>query len=250
MLRRPDGQTPEIRARPAEGAGRPGPAHRRQPGGAGSGRRADRILGPPGHHRRARRRRAGGAGAGQLRRGGGRHLDAGHGRPGAAGGDAQGPAGRSRSSCCRPTATPASCMRAVHDGAFDYVNKDDGLEPLASAVQRAMDHVRLRRENRRLLEEQRQMNLLLEQKVRERTARAGRGEPAAVGRARRAGPGGGGPAGCPGPADPGGEDGHRRSVHRRHRPRDQQPARLPAARLRGAGALGVGVPGRRRSRRW
>ena len=61
-------------------------------------------------------------------------------------------------------------MRAVHDGAFDYVNKDDGLQPLASAVQRAMDHVRLRRENRRLLEEQRQMNLLLEQKVRERTA--------------------------------------------------------------------------------
>jgi CheY-like chemotaxis protein len=61
-------------------------------------------------------------------------------------------------------------MRAVHHGAFDYVNKDDGLEPLTSAVQRAMDHVRLRRENRRLLEEQRQMNLLLEQKVHERTA--------------------------------------------------------------------------------
>jgi signal transduction histidine kinase len=60
-------------------------------------------------------------------------------------------------------------MRAVHDGAFDYVNKDDGLEPLASAVKRAMAHTRLRRENLQLLEEQRQMNLLLEQKVRERT---------------------------------------------------------------------------------
>src|SRR5215213_7648559 len=44
-------------------------------------------------------------------------------------------------------------MRAVHDGAFDYVNKDDGLEPLASAVKRAMAHTRLRRENLQLLEE-------------------------------------------------------------------------------------------------
>ena len=61
-------------------------------------------------------------------------------------------------------------MRAVHEGAFDYVNKDDGLQPLASAVQRAMEHVRLLRENQRLLEAERQMNLLLEQKVRERTA--------------------------------------------------------------------------------
>ena len=61
-------------------------------------------------------------------------------------------------------------LRAVHHGAFDYVNKDDGLEPLATAVRRAMAHIRLRRENRLLLEEQRRMNLLLEQKVRERTA--------------------------------------------------------------------------------
>jgi signal transduction histidine kinase len=60
-------------------------------------------------------------------------------------------------------------LRAIHDGAFDYVNKDDGLEPLGSAVRRALDHARLVRENRHLLEEQRRMNLWLENKVRERT---------------------------------------------------------------------------------
>jgi signal transduction histidine kinase len=60
-------------------------------------------------------------------------------------------------------------LRAIHDGAFDYVNKDDGLEPLGSAVRRALEHARLVRENRRLIDEQRRMNLWLENKVRERT---------------------------------------------------------------------------------
>ncbi len=60
-------------------------------------------------------------------------------------------------------------LRAIHDGAFDYVNKDDGLEPLGSAVRRALEHARLVRENRRLMDEQRRMNLWLENKVRERT---------------------------------------------------------------------------------
>ncbi len=60
-------------------------------------------------------------------------------------------------------------LRAIHDGAFDYVNKDDGLEPLGSAVRRALDHARLVQENRRLIDEQRRMNLWLENKVRERT---------------------------------------------------------------------------------
>jgi signal transduction histidine kinase len=60
-------------------------------------------------------------------------------------------------------------LRAIHDGAFDYVNKDDGLESLGSTVRRALDHARLVRENRRLIEEQRRMNLWLEDKVRERT---------------------------------------------------------------------------------
>ena len=60
-------------------------------------------------------------------------------------------------------------LRAIHDGAFDYVNKGDGLEPLASAVRRAVAHTRLLRENRRLLEDQQRMNQMLEDKVRERT---------------------------------------------------------------------------------
>jgi signal transduction histidine kinase len=60
-------------------------------------------------------------------------------------------------------------LRAIHAGAFDYVNKDDGLEPLGSAVRRALDHARLVQENRRLIDEQRRMNLWLENKVRERT---------------------------------------------------------------------------------
>jgi signal transduction histidine kinase len=60
-------------------------------------------------------------------------------------------------------------LQAIHDGAFDYVNKDDGLEALGSAVRRALDHARLVRENRRLIDEQRRMNLWLENKVRERT---------------------------------------------------------------------------------
>src|SRR4029453_9508626 len=60
-------------------------------------------------------------------------------------------------------------LQAIHDGAFDYVDKEGGLEPLASAVQRALAHPRLLQENRRLLEEQRQMNQRLEEKVRART---------------------------------------------------------------------------------
>jgi signal transduction histidine kinase len=60
-------------------------------------------------------------------------------------------------------------LQAIHDGAFDYVEKEGGLEPLESAVQRALEHIRLVRENRRLLEEQRRMNQLLEEKVRART---------------------------------------------------------------------------------
>src|SRR4051794_27602694 len=60
-------------------------------------------------------------------------------------------------------------LKAIHDGAFDYVNKDDGLEALGSAIRRALEHARLVRENRRLLVELRGMNVSLEEKVRERT---------------------------------------------------------------------------------
>jgi two-component system NtrC family sensor kinase len=60
-------------------------------------------------------------------------------------------------------------LRAIHDGAFDYVNKDDGLEALGSAIRRALEHARLVRENRRLVDELRRMNLSLEEKVHDRT---------------------------------------------------------------------------------
>jgi two-component system NtrC family sensor kinase len=60
-------------------------------------------------------------------------------------------------------------LRAIHDGAFDYVNKDDGLEALGSAIRRALEHARLVRENRRLVDELKGMNVSLERKVRERT---------------------------------------------------------------------------------
>jgi signal transduction histidine kinase len=61
-------------------------------------------------------------------------------------------------------------IRAIHDGAFDYVDKEDGLEDLGPAVRRAVDHANLLEENQRLLDQLRVVNQSLEEKVNGRTA--------------------------------------------------------------------------------
>ena len=63
-----------------------------------------------------------------------------------------------------------SVLRAVREGAFDYVLKAGGdLRPLCSAVERAVRHARIVRENRRLSEELRRHRDQLELRVSERT---------------------------------------------------------------------------------
>ena len=44
-------------------------------------------------------------------------------------------------------------LHAIHQGAFDYVGKDEAIEPLRLALTRAVEHVRLVKENARLLGE-------------------------------------------------------------------------------------------------
>ena len=60
-------------------------------------------------------------------------------------------------------------LRAIHQGAFDYVVKDEAIEPLRLALLRAVEHVRLVKENARLLGELQSLNAELEGRVRERT---------------------------------------------------------------------------------
>ena len=60
-------------------------------------------------------------------------------------------------------------LRAIHQGAFDYVVKDEAIEPLRLALFRAIEHVRLVKENARLLGELQHLNAELEGRVRERT---------------------------------------------------------------------------------
>ncbi len=60
-------------------------------------------------------------------------------------------------------------LRAIHHGAFDYVAKDEAIEPLRMALFRAIQHVRLVKENARLLRELEQLNAALETRVRART---------------------------------------------------------------------------------
>lgn len=61
-------------------------------------------------------------------------------------------------------------LNAMRMGAFDYVIKDERSEPLLGAVQRAVAHLGLMRENRELMFELRQMNERLEQRVQDRTS--------------------------------------------------------------------------------
>ena len=61
-------------------------------------------------------------------------------------------------------------LRAIHQGAFDYVGKDEAIEPLRLALMRAVEHVRLVKENARLLGELQRLNADLEARVHERTS--------------------------------------------------------------------------------
>jgi len=61
-------------------------------------------------------------------------------------------------------------LRAIHRGAFDYIGKDEAIEPLRVAIVRAIEHTRLVGENSRLLKELERLNADLEDRVRERTA--------------------------------------------------------------------------------
>ena len=60
-------------------------------------------------------------------------------------------------------------LRAIHQGAFDYVAKDEAIEPLRMAIMRAIEHVRLVKENARLFKELARVNAELEMRVLERT---------------------------------------------------------------------------------
>jgi signal transduction histidine kinase len=61
-------------------------------------------------------------------------------------------------------------LRAIHRGAFDYIVKDEAIEPLRVAIVRAIEHMRLVCENSRLVKELAQLNADLEVRVRDRTA--------------------------------------------------------------------------------
>jgi signal transduction histidine kinase len=60
-------------------------------------------------------------------------------------------------------------LRAIHRGAFDYVTKDEAIEPLRVAIVRAIEHARLVGENMRLFKELECFNAELEHRVHERT---------------------------------------------------------------------------------
>jgi len=52
-------------------------------------------------------------------------------------------------------------LQAIHDGAFDYVLKDQRLEPLRNSIERAIERKRLIQENRMLIESLQRMNARL-----------------------------------------------------------------------------------------
>ena len=59
-------------------------------------------------------------------------------------------------------------LSAIHHGAFDYVVRDQAIEPLRLALQRAMQHVHLVRENVRLMTDLERLNSEIETRVHER----------------------------------------------------------------------------------
>jgi C4-dicarboxylate-specific signal transduction histidine kinase len=67
-------------------------------------------------------------------------------------------------------ARTSDVLRAIHHGAFDYIGKDEAIEPLRVAIVRAIEHTRLVGENTRLVKELERLNGELEDRVRERTA--------------------------------------------------------------------------------
>jgi signal transduction histidine kinase len=67
-------------------------------------------------------------------------------------------------------ARTSDILSAINHGAFDYVVRDQAIEPLRLALQRAMQHVHLVRENVRLLTELDRVNAEMEARVRDRTA--------------------------------------------------------------------------------
>ena len=60
-------------------------------------------------------------------------------------------------------------LSAIHHGAFDYVVRDQAIEPLRLALLRAMQHVHLVRENARLFQEVERLGAEIEVRVAERT---------------------------------------------------------------------------------
>jgi len=60
-------------------------------------------------------------------------------------------------------------LSAIHHGAFDYVVRDQAIEPLRLAILRAIQHVHLVRENARLRAEVERMEAEIETRVREHT---------------------------------------------------------------------------------
>jgi signal transduction histidine kinase len=60
-------------------------------------------------------------------------------------------------------------LRAIHQGAFDYVAKDEAIEPLRAAIQRALEHIHLVRQNQALTNTLERLNGELEDRVRQRT---------------------------------------------------------------------------------
>ena len=61
-------------------------------------------------------------------------------------------------------------LSAIHQGAFDYVVRDQAIEPLRLALLRAMQHVHLVKENTRLGRELEELGAILDRRVHERTA--------------------------------------------------------------------------------